>query len=160
MQYAGISFTLKPGQKREVEINCAKHVLNAFGQRGLTYLKYGDKEDDIAKEAKKRNFDFKKKQIVDHNTRNEQRKQMGLGYLDAGKKIREYSEQLGVSLVEPFQTLDRKDDGEIAKLRLENMELKTRVDRMMTMMENFMAQKDETKAPEEPPPKKKPFGRE
>jgi len=74
--------------------------------------------------------------------------------------IRLYSEQLGVSLVEPFQSMDKKDDGEIAKLRLENMELKTRVDRMMTMMENFMAQKDETKAPEEPPPKKKPFGRE
>ena len=38
MQYAGISFTIKSGEKRTLSSAAANHILNAFTQRGLCYL--------------------------------------------------------------------------------------------------------------------------
>ncbi len=126
MQYAGISLRLEPGQKQLFTLKCASHLLNAFGQRGLTSLSYGADETTIGEEAKKRNVDFKTKQIVEYNQRNEGRKQMGMGYLPPTKEITKYAIELGLKLLEPYQVRDEERAG-IAKASAETGELKEKL---------------------------------
>ena len=102
MQYAGRSFTLASGEKEEVNEACANHLLNSFGQRGLTFLKYGDDEQDVGDKAKERNKEFKKRQVQIYNQTNEQRKLTRLGYLPPSQKLKEYALELGVELIEPY----------------------------------------------------------
>lgn len=140
MQYSGHSFSLMPGEKWEgMEINCAKHVLNAYGQRGLTSLNYGDDEEKIKADAIQRNLDFKKKQVLEHNTRNEQKRQMGLAWIPPTAKIRSYADELGVELMEPAPLKEKtvNVDPEIARLRDENREMKDRMDKLMGMIESL-----------------------
>ena len=49
MQYAGISISLKAGEKQAFAMKCATHLLNAFGQRGLTSLIYGADEERVSR---------------------------------------------------------------------------------------------------------------
>lgn len=127
MQYAGRSFTLHSGEKEEVNEACANHLLNAFGQRGLTYLKYGDDEETIAKDAKERNHEFKKRQITIYNQTNEQRKLTRMGYLSPTSKLKEYALELGIELIEPY-TLKDEEKAAIAKSTIENEVLKQKLD--------------------------------
>lgn len=157
MQYSGISFTMSPGEKREVEINCGKHVLNAFGPRGLTMLKYGDDEEAVGKDAIDRNHQFQKKQVHEFNVRNEMRRQNGQAWIPPTQKIREYAGILGVELVEPAQPKEKVNDSEIALMRQENRDMKAQMGELMKMLESLTAPKEE-KAEEEVI-KKKPFGR-
>ncbi len=145
---------MQPGEKREVEINCGKHVLNAFGPRGLTFLNYGADEKRVGEDARQRNLEFKKKQVIDHNTRNEMRRQMGLGFIPASKVIARYATELGVELAEPYQLKEKgSSDPEIMKLREENRELKTRMDKLMDTLESLTAPEKEVIG--EPPRKKR-----
>jgi hypothetical protein len=143
-----------------MEINCAKHVLNAYGQRGLTSLNHGDDEERIGKDAIQRNLDFKRKQVFEHNTRNEQKRQMGMAWIPPSKKIREYADELGVELNEPAPLKEKVPtaDPEIARLRDENRQMQERMDKLMGMMEKMTAgaETEEVVTPE----KKKPFGRQ
>lgn len=102
MQYAGISLTMKAGEKQMYEIACAKHLLNGFGPRGLTSLAYGADEEKIGTEARERNKEFKKRQIIEYNQRNENRKAMGLGYLPPTREVKKYAIELGLELLEPY----------------------------------------------------------
>ncbi len=149
MQYAGISIGLEPGQKQMYHVKCAMHLLNAFGQRGLTSLPYGSDEEKIGKEAVQRNFDFKKKQVVEYNQRNESRKAMNLGYLPPTDKIKQYALELGLKLLEPYTVRDEERAG-ISDAKKENEELKKKLEsqektmsEMKTMMEQLLAQKKE-----------------
>ena len=151
MQYAGISISLKPGQRQVYHIKCANHLLNAFGQRGLTSLPYGADEEKIGKDAIKRNKDFKTKQVVDYNQRNENRKAMNLGYLPPTEKLKEYAIELGLKLLEPYQVRDEERAGianantETAALKTELESTKTQLAEMKAMMEQLLAQKKEPK---------------
>ncbi len=128
----------------EMEVNAAKHVLNAYGARGLTFLKHGDDEEEVAKRARQANYEFKRKQVTEYNTRNEQRRHMGLGFIMPSKQIRAYAEELGLQLMEPFQTKEKTsgNESEIDELRLENKELKLKVDKMMAMLESLAAKEE------------------
>ena len=144
MQYAGRSFTLASGEKLDVNEPCANHVLNAFGQRGLTFLKYGDDEDEVGSKAKQRNIDFKKRQVTVYNQTKEQRKLTRLGYLEATPKLKEYALELGIALIEPY-TLKDEERAAIAKGTLENEALRQQLaeqakqlEAMRTMMTQFM----------------------
>lgn len=140
MQYAGISLTMKAGEERAYEIACAKHLLNGFGPRGLTSLKYGCTDADkkaIGEAAVQRNIDFKKKQIVEYNQRNENRKQMGLGYLPATEAVKKYSIELGLKLLEPYSVRD-EERSDIGALKAENSELKGQVKDLLGKFEQLM----------------------
>ncbi len=126
MQYAGISIGLESGQKQMYHVKCAMHLLNAFGQRGLTSLPYGGDEEKIGKEAVQRNLDFKKKQVVEYNQRNESRKAMNLGYLPPTEEIKKYALELGLKLLEPYTVRDEERAG-IAKANTETEELKAKL---------------------------------
>ncbi len=138
MQYAGRSFTLHSGERLEVNEKCANHVLNAFGQRGLTYLKYGDDEKVVGDEAISRNKDFKRLQIQRYNEMNEQRKLSRLGSLSATPILKKYALELGVELLAPYTLKDEEKEA-ISKSTLENEVLKQKLAAQDIMLEKLMA---------------------
>jgi len=147
MQYAGISFTIKAGEKRELEGNCAGAILNSHGARGLTVLKYGDEanEDRIASAARDRNREFKMRQVVLYNQQNENRKHMNLGYLPPMAKLKEYALELGIKLLEPYNVREEERAG-ISEAKRENEALKEEMAELKAMMKQLMSAK--TAAPE------------
>ena len=152
MTYSGRSFTLLRGQKEEVSEACANHLLNAFGQRGLTYLKYGDDEETVGKTARERNIEFKKRQVRDYNQTNEQRKLTRLGYLPATPKLKEYALELGIELIEPYSLKDEEKSA-IAKSTIENEILKVKLEtqeKEMAELRTMMKQIMENQKPPEP----------
>lgn len=156
MQYAGRSFTLHSEEKMEVNEACGNHLLNSFGQRGLTFLKYGDDEEKIGAEAIQRNVVFKRRMIGEYNQRNEQRKMMGLGYLPPTKKLSEYALELGIKLIEPYTMQDTereaiyKSTQENKQLKKENIEFKKEINELKEMIAqiqmDLMAKKTEAVA--------------
>ena len=153
MQYAGISIGLKAGEKQIFAIKCAAHLLNAFGQRGLTSLTYGSDEERVGKAAIQRNLDFKTKQVVDYNQRNENRKAMQLGYLPPTEILKKYALELGLKLLEPYTVRDEERAG-ITKATVENEELKkklaaqeTEMAEMKEMMKQLLLNQEAAKKP-------------
>ena len=158
MQYAGRSFTLLSGEKQEVNEKCANHVLNSFGPRGLTFLKYGDEEKTIGLEGIARNKEFKKRQVSLYNQMNEQRKLSRMGYLPATQKVKEYALELGVELIEPYSLKDEEKSA-IAKSTVENEVLKAKLENQekeMAEMKAMMKQFIESQKPPEQKPKGNP----
>ncbi len=133
MQYAGRSFTLHSGERLEVNEKCANHVLNAFGQRGLTYLKYGDDEKVVGDEAIARNRDFKRVQIQRYNEMNEQRKLSRLGSLSATPILKKYALELGIELLAPYTLKDEEKEA-ISKSTIENETLRLKLTAQETEM--------------------------
>lgn len=140
MQYAGISIGLKAGEKQIFAIKCAAHLLNAFGQRGLTSLTYGSDEEKVGKEAIQRNLDFKTKQVVDYNQRNENRKAMQLGYLPPTKILKKYALELGLKLLEPYTVRDEERAG-ISEGKKEDEALRAELAELRETMKQFMEQR-------------------
>ena len=147
MQYAGVSMTLYPGELEMFEINCAKHLLNAYGARGLTSIPHGGDEEKLKSDGKRRNEEFKRKQVTEYNIRNENRKNMGMGYLPPTKKMREYALELGLELMEPYAPRDTErlklGDMERKNIELEksNKELNKRITDILTKFEKVMGEK-------------------
>jgi len=140
MQYAGISIGLKAGEKQIFAIKCAAHLLNAFGQRGLTSLTYGSDEEKVGKEAIQRNLDFKTKQVVDYNQRNENRKAMQLGYLPPTEILKKYALELGLKLLEPYTVRDEERAG-ISEGKKENEALRAELAELRETMKQFIEQR-------------------
>ena len=153
MQYAGVSLTMKAGEKRLYEIACAKHLLNAFGQRGLTSLTYGCDEAKVKEDAIDRNHTFRVKQVVDYNQRNENRKMMNLGFLPPTPYIKKCAMELGIKLLEPYNVREEERAG-IAEAKTENEALKQEMAELKAMMKQLMEQKEPEK--QEPKPKGNP----
>jgi len=149
MQHQGVSFSLKAGDKVEVEDARARHVLNSMGPRGLTTLFYGCDEEKIKRDAVLRNLAFKKKQITEYNQRNENRKMEGKSYLPPTEKVTEYAIELGLKLLEPF-TMKDEERSEISKAKEENAGLKREMEEMREMMSELLK-----RLPDEPPEKNK-----
>lgn len=118
-QYIGERVLVKSDSKVRVDDPRGRHVLNTLGPRGLMTLEYGDEgegEERKRKEGIERNLAFKKKQVIDFNTVNEQRFQSKLPYVNPSKQIREYAKELGIGLREPYNVEDEANK-EISELR-------------------------------------------
>lgn len=155
MQYSGSSFVMVSGEKREFENSCAAYILNSYGARGITSLKYGDEKNEgkIGADAIERNKEFKKRQVTQYNIQNENRKHMNLGYLPPTALMKKYALELGLKLLEPYTVRDEERAG-IAKATSENEELKkklaaqeTAMAEMKTMMEQLLANQEAAKKP-------------
>ena len=144
MQYAGISIAMEPGEKQIFAIKCATHLLNGYGQRGLTSLVYGADEEKVGADAKSRNLAFKKKQVVEYNQRNEHRKASGMGYLPPTEEVKKYALELGLKLLEPYTVRDEERE-KISETANENAALKAEVAELKAMMQQFMASQSEPK---------------
>ena len=148
MQYAGISIGLKANERQTFAIKCAMHLLNGFGQRGLTSLTHGCDEEKIGREAIQRNRDFKEKQVVEYNQRNENRKAMNLGFLPPTEQLKKYAIELGLKLLEPYTVRDEERAG-ITAAKQENETLKQEIAELREIMKKFMESKESAKDEEE-----------
>lgn len=158
MQYSGVSFTIKSGQKQTLSANAANHLLNSFGPRGLCYLQYGADEERVAAEGKKRNENFKRRHVTEFNIRNENRKNMNLGYLPPSEKTRQYAVELGIELIEPYAAKDH-DRQKIQSQENEIKELREKIDMLLdklTAMDNKPESPDKESGEETPRPRGNP----
>lgn len=150
MQYAGISITMKAGQEQAYEISCARHLLNGFGPRGLTSLKYGCTDYEkkrIGEAAIQRNREFKEKQVVEYNQRNENRKQMGLGFNPPTETVKRYARELKLELLQPYSVRDA-ERSDIEQLRSENAQQKQQFNELLAKFEHVMSRLPKEPAPE------------
>ncbi len=162
MQYAGISLSIEPSaepkQEHTFPVRCSMHLLNAYGQRGLTSVPFGataEQIEKIRKEAIARNIEFKKHQILIYNQTQEQRKMTGhLGYQTPTPELKKYAIELGIKLMEPYSFKDAEMEA-VARTSLENDKLKLQIEEMQRKHEAEMAEiKELMKAyprPAEPP---------
>lgn len=140
MQYAGLTVFMEPEEKKKVSDACGKHLLNSFGPRGLTSLEYGCDEEKIAKDAVARNFEFKKKQVMEYNQRNEARKQQKMSFLSPTETVKRYSLELGIELDELY-TLKDEEKSEMRRLAIENVELKKQMTMLLKKVESLLIKK-------------------
>jgi hypothetical protein len=151
-QYGGLSYTLEAGKRRKVEEAIGNHVLNALGARGMTKLVYDEDgksidEDQNARDAIQRLRDFKERQIVVYNERNERRKSQNQAYDMPTDTVKRYAAELGIELLKPY-TLATAEKGQIGKLTFENEQLKIQMSEMMKKMTEFMGQDKPEAVPE------------
>lgn len=147
--HGGIEVIIKPfpedGHKLRIDSDSkANHILNALGPRGLCVLEYGDeskdKEDAIAEAGLKRSKEFKIRQIVRYNQDNEKRKQTNLAYVDPPQAIKDYSVELGMELITPYETSDAKNT-QIMDLTQSNEEMRKTLQDMQRQMAIMVMEK-------------------
>lgn len=143
MQYSGISFTIKSGQKQTLSANAANHILNSFGPRGLCYLQFGADEEKIATDGRKRNEHFKRRHVTEFNIRNENRKNMNLGYLPPTEKTRQYAQELGIELIEPYAAKDH-DRQKMQSQENEINELRKKIDMLLDKLTAMESKPEES----------------
>jgi hypothetical protein len=130
-----------------------RHILNQLGPRGLTSLEYGDDSDDgkIKKQkgeaGRRRNREFKLKQIERYNQDNEARKAQHQAYVKPPEHIEAYASELGVGLIAPYQVQDSKNE-EIAELRSELKKRDSEFASLTAQFAEFMKAFKEGKTPQ------------
>lgn len=107
MQYAGVSFTIKSGEEKSMAINAANHILNSFGPRGLVLIIPGADKEKILESGRKRNMEFKRRQVTEFNIRNENRRHMKMGSLTPSERLKEYAAELGLKLEDSYAQVDQ-----------------------------------------------------
>ena len=128
LTYGGLSYTLAAGKRLKVEEAMGNHALNALGSRGLTKLIFDEDghsvaEEQIGADALERNKEFKIKQVVTYNERNERRKASGQPYDTPTPIVKKYAVELGIELLQPYN-MATGEVGKIGELSRENAELK------------------------------------
>lgn len=121
-QYIGETTIIPAGAKVKVDDRRARHILNVLGPRGMMTLDYGDEGENEKRKAdlgRKRNIEFKRKQVVNFNQNNQQREVKKLEYVTPTEELIKYSEEVGVPLIQPY----RPDDEKIHKLAEANKEI-------------------------------------
>lgn len=169
-QHQGVDVILAPypesGHILKVDSARARHILNILSPRGLTTLEYGDDRDDGAKKKAKaesgreRNKAFKRKCVIDFNQLNQGNEQRKLDYIHPGEQLKEYANELGIKLVQPYSAPDegaekisglmdeaQKKDTLIKEQGKEVSELRTQVstlsDQVSQLIETFKQPKPE-----------------
>lgn len=154
-QYIGETVIMEPDQKLRVDDARGRHLLNVLGPRGLTSLEYGDDsgiEQKKKTDARKRNLDFKRQQVTRYNQENQRREQAKAPIIDAPAQIKQYAQETGIALIEPYSFHDEETDkiaaqkqelvakDEVIKQQGETIEgLKTQMGDLSNKFENLMA---------------------
>ena len=100
--HAGENVKIISKSKLKVEDGRGNHLLNNLGPRGLTSLEYGDDEKVKAAEGRKRNREFKLKQVLDYNSQNETRESSGLVHIDPPQHVKDYADELKIDLKKSY----------------------------------------------------------
>ena len=145
-QHGGNSITIKSKVKMEVEDPRGNHLLNSLGPRGLCVLTYVCDEKQVKADGIQRNYEFKKKQVVEYNQRNENRKAQGLPYLPPTKEVKSYGVELQLQLLEPYAIRD-EERGEIADIKVRNKELQSQIVDLQIMLTKFIEGQERKEAP-------------
>lgn len=142
-QHIGVTTIIKkfPEKGHMVLVDDAKarHLLNILAPRGLTTLDYGDEGDAKKKKAaegRKRNKEFKIKQIVDFNQNQQQNEANKISYSHPTEALKQYSDELGLDLIKPYE-LPNIEKGKIKKLKEKiedkDIQLEEQAQQMKTM---------------------------
>lgn len=140
-QYGGLSYTLIAGKRLKVSEPMGNHALNALGSRGLTKLIFDDdgksiNEEQIERDALERNKEFKVRQVVTYNERNERRKASGQPYDTPSATVKRYSAELGINLLQPY-TMSDGEKGQIGALTRQNEEQKQQIEKQEKEMQEM-----------------------
>lgn len=138
LQYAGVSFSIKSGEKIEVPTNCGNHIMNSYEQRGLCRLIYGADEAKVAEQGRAKNAEFKQRTVAKFNEVNANRKSQGLGSHIPSGEMRKYASELKVELDEPYAPRDEEkvkiqsQEATISSLQATLASLMAKMDTMAT----------------------------
>lgn len=141
-QYGGLNYTISADSRKKVLEPMGNHALNALGARGLTRLIFDDDgksidEEKIKADSVERNREFKIRQIVTYNERNERRKASGQPYDPPTPQVKKYALDLGITLLQPYAMADA-ERGKIGELSKENDDLKTQINKQSDDMKSMM----------------------
>lgn len=120
----------------------ARHLLNILAPRGLMSLDFGDEGDakkEKAKEGRKRNKDFKMKQIMDFNQLNQANEARKVPYAYPSNELKEYSDEMGIELIAPY-ALPNVEKGKISKLKEELDGKNVRLEQQAKQMTDMQGQ--------------------
>jgi hypothetical protein len=140
MMFGGKTIFLPAGEKLKVEDSCGRHLLNGFTTRGLAVLDFDSNIEEVTTDGKARNMAFKKRMVMEHNHRNVVRKQQGLSYTEPTKILRQYAEELGITLDEPYAVRDKEHD-RLVLLERENQDLRKSIAETNDLIRQLMAEK-------------------
>lgn len=144
-QWGGTWTTVKPGEEVEMDDARANQGLSELGRRGMVQFSYKEGLDrelrrQRCEEGVEANKDFKRKQIMDFNSLNDQRKQSKLPYLTPQKQIKDYAKELGMELYEPYSASDEaKREGMVLRetIRKKDDMLKEQSDAISAMQQQI-----------------------
>jgi hypothetical protein len=110
-QWGGEWTKIPPDQEVEMDDARANQGLSELARRGLVSFSYKEGLDrelrrSRIEEGLEANKAFKRKQIMDFNSLNDQRKQQKLQYLTPQKSLKDYAKELGMALYEPYSASD------------------------------------------------------
>jgi len=120
----------------------ARHLLNILAPRGLTTLDYGDEGEAKKKKAaegRKRNKEFKIKQIVDFNQLQQQNEAKKIPYSYPTKQLKGYSDEVGLDLIAPYE-LPNLEKKKISKLKEEVQEKDAKLEEQSQAMATMQKQ--------------------
>jgi hypothetical protein len=138
LQYAGVNFSIKSGEKIEVPVNCGNHIMNSYDQRGLVRLIFGADEEKVAEQGRAKNLEWKQRTVAKFNEVNANRKSQGLGSHIPSAQVRAYASELKVELDEPYAPRDEEkvkiqsQEATIASLQATIASLMTKIDVIAT----------------------------
>jgi len=105
-QYVGVTYDIVAGGKLKVDDKAARHILNTLGPRGLMSLDFGDEGEGEAKKAKlgrRRNHEFKRKQVIRFNAENSKRETSRLPPQEPSEQMSDYADEVGIKLLQPYR---------------------------------------------------------
>ena len=105
-QYVGVTYDIKASGKLKVDDKAARHILNTLGPRGLMSLDFGDEGEGEARKAslgRKRNHEFKRKQVIRFNAENSKRETSRLPPQEPSVQMADYADQVGIKLLQPYR---------------------------------------------------------
>jgi hypothetical protein len=110
-QWGGEWTKIPSGQEIEMDDARANQGLSELARRGLVAFSYKEGLDRELRrtrieEGLEANKSFKRKQIMDFNSMNDQRKNQKLPYATPQTQIKEYAKELGMELYEPYSASD------------------------------------------------------
>jgi DNA-directed RNA polymerase subunit RPC12/RpoP len=139
--YGGLNYAVAAGKRLKVEEPMGNHALNALGPRGLTKLVFDDdgksvNEEQIEKDAIERNRDFKIRQVVHYNERNERRRAAKQAYDMPTPTVKRYAAEIGINLLLPY-TLAEGERGQIGILTQQTEEQKKQIEKQEKEMQEM-----------------------
>lgn len=135
--HVGVNGFLNPGDIKEFDDGRAAHILTKYGPRGIVQMSYGDKPEDKKESAMTLFRAFWEKQVTDHNRMNEDRREnKKLGPINPTKELEEKAKLLGLELIKPWR-VEAKESQEVAKLRDENKDLRSTINRLSAQVEKL-----------------------
>ena len=143
--HGGIVGIIKPGETFKCDEKRGKFLLTHFDTRGLVKLDYGDNEENARIKSMENWTEFWKRQIVNFNQSNEERKAEGKGYVRPQPEVIEHAEKLGIKLIGPWTIQQSSTEKEvqdlkatIASLKAEKETTDSKVDQLVGLVEKLI----------------------